>query len=196
MPNWCSTTYQIQGNVNEISCLKANLRQATSKSDIENSWGNMWLGNLLTYCGVTEDEIMNGDYSCRGEITDMDITDNDVITIDTDTAWAPMHDAIRMMVERFAPNANVYYTAIEPGCEIYYRNYEDPDEEFIFDVWEHSELPDDLWDIDYTFMSENQLRETLIPIVGDGTTEELIERIEEEYGDYLAIHRFDYEEGW
>lgn len=159
MPNWCSTTYHIKGNELEMQALYAGLQAASRENAIENGFHGLWLGNILAHLGYAEEDITsNRVCPCRGTVEYLNIKgDGREITIDTETAWAPMHEPIYWMVEKYAPNATIRWTAIEPGCGIFERNYYDPDVEYLIDNMEedYEELPD------YDFCSEAQLRRTL-----------------------------------
>lgn len=150
MPNWCSSVYQIQfDNVNDAQKCRDFLDRATAETErntLGQGFGTMWLGNLLLEAGypyryktvnagsVNErKEIEIGDkdhpinFRYRGEISYYDYAD-DVVTIDTETAWAPMPEAIAVMLTALGhrmgedgqfEGLTVQWYSEEPGCEYY-----------------------------------------------------------------------------
>ena len=189
MPNWCSTTYHVNGNEMEIQALYAGLQAASRENAIENGFHGLWLGNILAHLGYTESDITSGSVCpCRGTVEYLNIKgDGQELTIDTETAWAPMHEPIYWMVEKYAPNATIRWTAIEPGCGIFERNYYNPGGEYLLDnLEEQGGLPD------YEFCSEARLRHLLMDALQTGETDldNLIEAAMEEW-DCISINRFE-----
>lgn len=150
MPNWCSSVYQIQfDNAEDAQKCLDFLDRATAETERNTKgqgFGTMWLGNLLLEAGypyhyktmnagsVNErTEIEIGDEShpvnfrYRGEVSYYD-GDDDTVTIDTETAWAPMPEAIAVMLTALGhrigedgqfEGLTVQWYSEEPGCEYY-----------------------------------------------------------------------------
>lgn len=117
MANTCVTSYRIVGRKNEIDDLYEKLLKLRNMKEplVENGWGILWLGCLIT--------ILDGnwkDIHCRGRITDFDLND-DILIIYTETAWAEMSE-VRYYLERVYPGLKIYYYEEECGCEIYQTN--------------------------------------------------------------------------
>ena len=123
MPNWCTT--DIVGTNSDpelIRGLKSEFDNAFHWAEIENGFGEMWLGNILGYLGYTEKEIVYGDMKCRGEVTDIELRNDTVLYIGTFTAWVPMFTPFVKMIEKYAPGSEITYYAEELGCEILCTN--------------------------------------------------------------------------
>ena len=117
MPNWCFSRVQITGPENEIKVLNDEFEKAFKIDQVENSWGKTWLGNLVLHLKKDWQEI-----PCRGEICYYDHSEPDKISLDVETAWAPLLRPIILMVDEYAPNADIIYTAEEPGCCLFVSN--------------------------------------------------------------------------
>ena len=117
MANTCVTSYRIVGRKNEIDDLYEKLLKLRNMKEplVENGWGILWLGCLVT--------ILDGnwkDIHCRGRITDFDLED-DVLIIYTETSWSEMSE-VRHYLEQVYPGLKIYYYEEEPGMEIYQTN--------------------------------------------------------------------------
>jgi hypothetical protein len=117
MPNWCDTTYKCVGEKKEVESLYNLIQQMENadKSIVENGFGKMWLGNLVTLLGCDWKE-----YRCRGEIYSY-MLEHDVLTICQSTAWCEQ-EGVRHAIEKKLPSIKVYYLDEEPGCENYTTN--------------------------------------------------------------------------
>ena len=106
MPNWSFNTYKCVGDIKEIHDLNNKLMELDNmKEPLEpNGFGNLWLGCLV--------KILDGDIEkiyCRGDITEFSYNEeNNVLTIDTQTAWAEM-DEVRHFIEKVYPGLKIYY---------------------------------------------------------------------------------------
>lgn len=123
MPNWCSTTITINSdNEIELKNLYEKLKLWTSKDYMKNGFGHSWLGNVVLGAEIgTVDTDAKTDVRCRGNIVYMDYQ-NSQIVIETETAWAPMLDLWRKVIDKYLPNAELLYVAVEPGSELYCSN--------------------------------------------------------------------------
>lgn len=119
MANICTNTIKIKG---DVKTLYDEMTKALTKDGVRNEW----LGNFLTHLGMTEDEVYDSGIECRGDVFDIEYNGNE-IELYINTAWCPMMTPVMMMCEAYAPEAEVLYTSIEPGCGIYYTN--DPETE-------------------------------------------------------------------
>ena len=126
MPNWCYTIIKLYNTPEKITALDKALQEAQKEWRVKSDFGSMWLGNLLVHMGYSKDEVVNGDIRCRGSITDISVSKEE-INLATETAWSPMLQVIRLFADKFAPDTEITYTAEEPGCELYWTN--DPDYE-------------------------------------------------------------------
>lgn len=117
MPNWAYTSYRIVGKNEEVQDLYSKIQQLQSMENplVENGFGNLWLGNLVT--------ILGGDWNkiyCRGKIIDFSLDDG-ILSIETETAWSEMAE-VRHFIEKTYPALKIYYYEEECGCEIYQTN--------------------------------------------------------------------------
>ena len=189
MPNWCLTKILItHNNENELKVFDKLLDQWTSRDYMKNGFGHNWLGNIVLGSGIgTVDTNSETDFRCRGTIDYKDLY-KDELTIETSTAWSPM---LRMWVElvnKFIPNADITYTAEEPGCGIHYTNDPDLEGKYILDSW------DDDIESDYE-IEEITLIKMLQRIIGTNETniDELIKISRDD--DYeFSINRWTYED--
>ena len=117
MPNWCDTQYKIIGKKEEVQDLYNKIEQLgkTEEPLVPSDFGNYWLGCLITILGGNWKEI-----HCRGSITCSSM-DDDVLSIDTETAWGEMEE-VRHFIEKVYPALKIYYYEEECGCEIYQTN--------------------------------------------------------------------------
>jgi len=200
MPNWCSTQYTIHGKPKDIDKIVDALKEARENALIENGFGNTWLGHVLEYLGMEEKDICKGSVRCRGSITYMDRMCDDELVIDTETAWAPMPEPIVRLCEKVAPDVEIVYQAIEPGCLIYITNDPCVTDTYLVDIWDHADdLPENLKKMDYDFLTKKLLRKELKEALnrgpGDKTrTGTLINLAISKWSDYMNIEKFDYVE--
>ena len=132
MPNWCSTEIKIRhDDKKKLEEFYDKIVEWTSKDYSENGFGNNWLGNVVGHSGIAEWDdnkngmlTKNGQYiSCRGQITSLDMDEE--ITIWQEDAWGPNVLLWVKVLLKYLPDANLIYTATEPGCGVYMTN--DPD---------------------------------------------------------------------
>lgn len=195
MPNWCYTEYYIKSSdENKINALYEALQRTEKMSHPDVSFQH-WLGYLLMDLGYSFEEACDTrTIHCRGEIEEYENHKGEIL-IRTSTAWAPMHDPVRLFVNKYAEGAEIYYTADEPGMEIYYTN--DPDtlaESYLIDAWEPENLPECMRGIGYSYYGEEDIRNILQEALD--TKEEDIDKLIHdflcEYGEYCSIHQFEY----
>ena len=117
MPNWCYCSYRIVGKAEEVQDLYSKLQQLENMQEplVENGFGNLWLGCLVTILGGDWNEIY-----CRGKIIDFSLDDG-ILSIETETAWSEMQE-VRHFIEKVYPALKIYYYEEESGCEIYQTN--------------------------------------------------------------------------
>lgn len=131
MPNWCYSSIKICHNDKEaLKEFVKKLKKWTSKSVCKTDFGNYWLGNVVANSGIARWEKRGETYefvpfiNCRGKIETFELREN-VLTIITETAWSPMLQMWKMIVEKYLPDADIWFTAEEPSNGIYETN--DPD---------------------------------------------------------------------
>lgn len=154
-----------------------------------------WLGNVCINAGIMTLEEAYGSpkYRCRGSVGYTDVSD-DTVQITTDTAWAPMLQMWKAICEKHFPEAEIVYSAEEPGCKIFFTN--DPALVGCYNVDPFSTADvEPVWSC-----SEEELRHILIKLLNGQkldftqmSTNGLIRLCEEEgLLDDIIIHRWEY----
>lgn len=117
MPNWCNCTYKCVGDLNEVKAIYKVLKSLDKRktSIIENGFGKMWLGNLVTKLGGDWEK-----YRCRGAIIDYSL-DDEVLTINQYVAWCEQ-EGVRNIIEEKFPSVKVYFIEEESGCGVFSTN--------------------------------------------------------------------------
>jgi hypothetical protein len=133
MANICCSTVEIHGDVKELG--EAIIQSLTTPDGTTDEW----IGNFLLHLGMTEKEILDSPIGCRADVTFFEI-DNDHITLDIDSAWSPQFTPLMMLCEKYAPEASVFYRAVESGAELYLTNDPDYENSFYCESWGNEEL--------------------------------------------------------
>ena len=167
MPNWCYTTYIIEGHKEDLEKIHNAIEYLNSLKEpyTENDFGNLWLGCLIDYLSGIQGAYK--DFYCRGEIIDCHIND-DTLTIDTSTAWGEMSD-FRKFLKGMFMDMHIYYLEDEGNMLVYNTN--DIAKKYFKYDWT---VDSDKFDDDFE------------------TFKEMSERIKEEYG--FPIYEKTYEE--
>lgn len=122
MPNWCFNNMVVTGDPKQLKDFYNMLKKELSEDrevKTENSWDNMWLGNIF-YKYYSEEDIKNKDIRCRGCINDFDYDEsNDTITIQYESAWVSSYPSFDLLLNDFFPQLVEYTIAEECGCGIY-----------------------------------------------------------------------------
>ena len=135
MPNWCSTTYHIVGDkeevldlYNKLSKLEKISSEYSSKKaaahlnkqplpevppEIVDSDFGFFLGSIVQAFGGDWKEIY-----CRGEVSHLQESDGDYIYLSTETAWGDMPQVWDFVMSKYK-TLKYYFLAEEPGCEYY-----------------------------------------------------------------------------
>ena len=193
MPNWCSTNITIYSDKeNELKNLYEKIKLWISKDYMENGFGHTWLGNIVLGAEIgTVSTDVKTDVRCRGNIVYMDYQDGQIV-IDTETAWVPMLEIWRKVLEKFLPDAQLFYVADEPGCELYcsndayYNNLYYVDAfDFEEDVSQYDASPDYVIKLLQRLLkSEETNIDTLLSLF-----------YESDYVDNINIHKWEYDDG-
>jgi hypothetical protein len=151
MPNWCCTNIIIshpdEGKVKELF---ERIKDWTSRDCYENDFGHGWLGNVLGNSGIAKwDEEKDGMFTekgeyiyCRGSITDLSF-EGGAIHIWQEDAWSPLVKLWSLVLEKYLPDADITFSAEEPGCGVYATNDPCIEGSYYVDVWE---TPDEFKD--------------------------------------------------
>ena len=118
MPNWSNTQYIFEGDKKEITSLhkKLQLLDSMEKSLVDNGFGNMWLGNLVTLLGGKWKSIL-----CRGTIDYYNLIDERTLELTTQSAWCSASEVWNFVLKQYT-SLEYYFFAEEPGNIIYETN--------------------------------------------------------------------------
>ena len=144
MPNWCYTNITITHNDEEkVKNLENLINEWTSKDYMKNGFGHTWLGNVVLGANIgTVDTNPKTDIRCRGKLSNIDRNGNELI-INTETAWAPMMQIWKKVIDKYLPDAEILYTAEECDCGLYYTNDPDVQNHYCIDSWDCEEIESD-----------------------------------------------------
>ena len=117
MPNWCSTSYVIDGKRKEVQSLfsKMNNLENRKKPLVGNTFGKTWLGCLVTRLGGDWQKVY-----CRGSWSDLD-WNGAILRFNTETAWGPMTEVFKFIKKQY-PSLEIYWQAEEDGNGVYCSN--------------------------------------------------------------------------
>ena len=120
MSNTCFTTYKVVSeNKKDVTKLFKTIKRLDGRKTplVKNGWYDpkLWLGCLVKALSGDPNKVY-----CRGTITFYEMED-DVLTLNTETAWAEMSEA-RHFIESCFPGMKIYYIEEESGCEIFNTN--------------------------------------------------------------------------
>lgn len=120
MPNWSENRFVIYGEKGQLIKFYMDMSLATSKNPnfvkVDNSWNNLWVGNLFLGAGYTEAELK--DFQCRGGVDEL-ILKKDCVIIDDHTAWEPNEESMQRMLDEKYPGLQMVFQAVEPGADIW-----------------------------------------------------------------------------
>ena len=120
MSNTCFTTYKVVSeNKKDVTKLFKTIKRLDGRKTplVKNGWYDpkLWLGCLVKALGGDPNKVY-----CRGTITFYEMED-DVLTLNTETAWAEMSET-RHFIESCFPGMKIFYIEEESGCERFYTN--------------------------------------------------------------------------
>ena len=207
MPNWCNTSMTIEGPKTEIENIHQKIMAWTSRNYVENDFGKNWLGNIVVGAGFSYKLL-----ACRGAITYMDeeITaqqdepDIYYFQVQYESAWTDINGTWETILEKYAPNCEIYYVAEELGNEYFVTNDRDKryyDEEIIvLSYLEHSNPLYQKWNAEVggaEYTTRQVLKEQLTQIFGQMPLKKLIRKAEaiprtDNENEYVEIFQVQY----
>lgn len=180
MPNWCSTSYVVTGDKNEVRDLYEKMRslEEREKPLVKNGFGVTWLGNLVTLLGRSWEEVY-----CRGEWSELTVDiDNDELRFCTMTAWAELRQLRHFLQEKY-PSLTFYFRSEEPGMCIFQTN----DKEGIYFPERYKV---EHWDEESEYcMDEKEVFDTVSDITG--TTVQNLEELNKAIDTYNEVHEYE-----
>lgn len=192
MPNWCSTrviiTHQDKDELKKFAGLieKWTDKQNSRISDFEHNW----LGNLVLNAEIgTVDAGKSTDISCRGMISDRYFVDDNTFIICTETAWNPKIQVFVKLLEKYLPDAQLFYNAEECGNDIYFTNDPDLLGSYVIDSWDCEDIESDSEADRETVIEQLQV----LLLTKENNLEKLLKMLEDsEYADGIKIHEWQY----
>lgn len=180
MPNWCSTSYVVTGDKNEVRDLYEKMRslEEREKPLVKNGFGVTWLGNLVTLLGRSWEEVY-----CRGEWSELTVDiDNDELRFCTMTAWAELRQLRHFLQEKY-PSLTFYFRSEEPGMCIFQTN----DKEGIYFPERYKV---EHWDEEDEYCTD---LEEVFDMVSDitGTTVQNLEEMNKAIDQYNEVHEHE-----
>ncbi len=117
MPNWCSSSYVIEGNAKEVKELFGIMSSLEGREtpSVENGFGTSWLGCLVDALGADWNKVY-----CRGDWNDLEMV-QDTLKFSTETAWGPCNEVFELVCQKF-PSLNYYYMSEETGMGVFQTN--------------------------------------------------------------------------
>ena len=119
MPNWCYTTYRLEGKQEDIEALDQVMEELEDleKPLVKSDFGNEWLGCLVTKLGEDWNKV-----GCRGSWINRCLMPDGTLSFETETAWSPAEEVIALIQEKYPGIENVWYYSEEPGMGFYETN--------------------------------------------------------------------------
>lgn len=205
MPNWCGTSMTIEGPKAEIENIHMKIKEWTSRNYVENDFGKNWLGNIVVGAGFSYKLL-----ACRGVILFMDeeITARQdepgiyYFQVQYESAWTDINGTWEIILEKYAPNCEIYYVAEELGNEYFVTNDRDKkyydDEIIVVSYLEQSNPLYQKWNAEFgetEYITRQVLKERLTKIFGQMSLRKLIkkaEAISQTDDEYVYINQVQY----
>lgn len=205
MPNWCMTSMVIEGHKADVEKIRALLLDWTSREYHHSDFGKNWLGNIVLGAGFkTSDEDDEGLY-CRGFIDSIgDVMESKdgmySFLVEYESAWKPLPDMWKAIMQKHAPYCGVYWYAEEPGSEVFETN-DLSKKHFDMDYVVDSYVEDKKNPLSSAFdgiegFTKDGLKKCLESLFGKGTLEGLIRKAENvplAEDEWFSIHKIQYE---
>lgn len=189
MPNWCFTTYVIEGEQKDLQCInKAICDVLDGKVPIQEKSSQSWEGNILHALRIpTENKNGNQYGHLRGFISVHPDLGDGILRFDAEEAWGPTIFG-EMLRVRFK-DINVYWRAEESGCETFLTN--DAEGRHFPDKFYVDTCINDNYDSDY-FCDEDAMWRWIKEISGCESMDE-VELWNSDHADgddFIYIHEF------
>jgi hypothetical protein len=136
MSNLCSTTITINGDSDDVERLGNLIEKAQEQLYINTMSKGRWLGNICIFSGISSvNDAINGKPRCKGEIDCFDCYDDNSLTIYTSTAWVPMLEMWKLIIDKHFPKMDIIYSCEEPSQGLYWTNDPTLVGERVYDSW-------------------------------------------------------------
>lgn len=114
MPNWCSSSYVIEGDKKEVKKLYGIMHGLEKRKTpaVKNGFGTAWLGCLVNALGADWNKVY-----CRGDWSNLEM-EQDTLKFSTETAWGPCNEVFDLIRQKF-PSLSYYFLSEEPGMGVF-----------------------------------------------------------------------------
>lgn len=202
MPNWCMNNMVIEGKKADVEKFRNLLLTWTSKEYEPSDFGKNWLGNIVLGAGFSLYE--DGGLQCRGFVDSIgEVEDGSdglsTFEVEFESAWSPIPKTWNAVMKKYAPRCKMYWSAIEPGNEVYETN-DTAKKYFDADYFVDACITNRKNRLYESFqeageITRDELKKTLAAVFGKGTLEKLIEKAESvtlNESEWFSIHPFQY----
>ena len=200
MANYCYTEITISGEEDEIRLLNDEMEKAFEEGKNQGGRSDQWLGYLMLHIGYSVDNLP---VSCRGSVCYHELSeDGTSLFIETETDWSPMLQVFLLFIQKYAPEAELIYTAEEPGCDLFCTNDPAHEEYMLMLYVDDDELPEALQGFDGTdnCIYAKDLKEILFQLypeekdlqTKEDKTKELIKRFNSKQYGIAWIYEYQY----
>lgn len=192
MANCCSTRINIiHEDDDKILELENVIKNCSPHEKTSEFFQGFELYHIITKTGIgTVGENKNTDLRCRGDIVYMENFGSELV-IETETAWVPFIKMWVKLLEKYLPDAQLFYAAEEPGCNVWATNDPNYENRYVFDAYG---LDDYDYESDWA-MSEENLTAVLMELLKTDETdlEKLLELFEDsDYVEQISINKWEY----
>ena len=176
------------------------MEKAFEEGKLQTGKANNWLGYLLLHIGYSADNLP---VSCRGSVTYHEISeDGTYLFLVTETDWIPLLQVFLLFIRKYAPKAELIYSAEEPGCDVFCTNDPAHEEYMIMLHVDGNDLPEALRGFDGTDICiyAKDLKEILFQLypeeknlqTKEDKMKELIKRFNKEHHETAWIYEYQY----
>lgn len=192
MPNWCSSTVRIVASQKSLDILETEFKKAAGSGHSKTDFGDEWLGNLLLHIGMDMPTVLYGPIPCRGQVFCIEQYDGE-LHMDVESAWGPHISCIRKFCEHFVDDAEVFYTAVEYGNQLFWTNDPEHVGTIIADVYDSGDVPENLQGLEEIYCEPKEnVRKILADCLGhDGTYDALVGEIDNMFRKSHSYISFD-----
>ncbi len=115
MPNFCYTVYYVVGKKSEVAALEEKMAAIDERdnTNVYSGRGSLQLEIVVNDFGGDPDKIY-----CQGIVIQMVRVDDDILRIDTETAWHGVPELFDLIVAQY-PSLKYYYLSEELGHEVF-----------------------------------------------------------------------------
>lgn len=118
MPNWSYTNYAVIGERKEVRGLYRRMKRLEERREplVPNGFGKTWLGCLVKSLGADPQDVY-----CRGQWSNLSLTEDGMLTFDSEHAWSRPEE-VEDLIRRKYPSLSIYFLEEELGMDIFRTN--------------------------------------------------------------------------